>query len=176
MRLLLHICCANCALYPVIELRGEGVDITGYWFNPNIHPYGEYQLRLDTLKDLQNRWHLDVHFDQRYSLKEYLDGSLKSDNRCAFCYTMRLEETARFAKDNGFDAFSTTLMVSPYQKFDIIVEKGMSISERYNIEFLVKDWRSRYRDGLSLSREMGLYRQKYCGCIFSEMERYMKRR
>lgn len=178
MKLLLHICCSNCAVYPILRLRKLGVDFTGLWYNPNIHPFQEYILRLNSLKRLEDIMRFSVLYNELYDLSLFLKGAVEnheSPERCSYCYRLRLEETARTAKDKGFDAFSTTLFVSPYQLFDLIVERGKELAEKYNIEFFIEDFRKGYREGMKISREMGLYRQRYCGCIFSEAERFMKK-
>jgi predicted adenine nucleotide alpha hydrolase (AANH) superfamily ATPase len=177
MKLLMHICCANCSLYPLKSLFSKGIDVKGLWFNPNIHPYIEYHNRLEALKNLQKIWNLDIEYIDHYGLKEFLRAVVNNeDNRCVICYSMRLEETAKTAKKIGLDGFTTTLLVSPYQKFDMIIEVGKEMGERYSIPFYFEDFRLGWKDGIRLSKELGLYRQKYCGCIYSEMERYLKRK
>ncbi len=177
MKLLLHICCANCALYPVQRLRSLGIDLTGLWYNPNIHPYQEYSLRLQSLKRLSEEWRFPVIYNDIYNLELFLKTVIETPQvpqRCSYCYRLRLEETARIARQNGFDAFGSSLIVSPYQRFELIAETGRELAQKYNIEFFMEDMRSHYREAMRLSRDMGLYRQKYCGCIFSEAERFMK--
>jgi epoxyqueuosine reductase len=176
MKLLMHICCANCSLYPIQSLTSKGIDIKGLWLNPNIHPYTEYKLRLDALQKLENMWNLDIEYMDSYGLKEFLRTVVNhEEDRCAFCYAMRLEETARTAKKMGLDGFTTSLLVSPYQKFDMILKVGSEMGKRYSIPFFIEDFRPGWKEGMRLSREFGLYRQKYCGCVYSEMERYMKK-
>lgn len=176
MKLLLHICCANCALYPVKTLQSRGVKLYGLWYNPNIHPYTEYRMRLDALRQLQELWKLDIEYKDHYGLKEFIQRVVYDEkNRCQYCYMMRLEETASKAKEMGLDGFSTTLLVSPYQKFDKIIETATILQDRYDIEFVQEDFRPGWKEGVDISRELGLYRQKYCGCIYSEMERYCKK-
>jgi hypothetical protein len=182
MKILLHICCSNCALYPVKIFRSEGNLVTGYWFNPNIHPYDEYALRRESLKKIENLWSLNIIDTVEYDTSVYFslfntDVSRKCfPERCSFCYRLRLEKTAELAKKNGFSAFSTTLLISPYQQFDRIVETGKSLQEKYNISFYSRDFRQYFRDAMSEARHLGLYRQKYCGCIFSKEEREKNRR
>lgn len=169
----MHICCSNCALYPVTVLRDRGVEITGLWFNPNIHPFTEYRSRLDSLKKLETLWGLDVNYIDEYGLKEYLRNVAgNEDKRCEYCYTSRLEKTAEKAREMNADAFTTSLLVSPYQKFEMIIDIGKMMQERYSVEFYGEDFRKGFNDGRRMSKELGLYRQKYCGCIYSEMERY----
>ncbi|MBZ0156646.1 MAG: epoxyqueuosine reductase QueH [Alphaproteobacteria bacterium] len=175
MKLLMHLCCAPCAVYPLQAVRKRGIEVAGFWFNPNIHPVTEYRSRLDALKELQDLWNLDIAYRDEYGLKEYLRNVVgHEENRCGYCYTVRLEETARTARETGADAFTTSLLVSPYQKFDMIVEAGKAMQERYSVEFFAEDFRDGFREGRRISGEMNLYRQKYCGCIYSEMERYSR--
>jgi predicted adenine nucleotide alpha hydrolase (AANH) superfamily ATPase len=191
MNILLHICCSNCATYPYKILKEEAHNLTGFWFNPNIHPFEEYSLRLDSLKVLEGRWLMDILYDKEYSPDEYftmfdineqdaqdlisgdsgIKDNLKSPQRCAACYRLRLEKTAEEAGKRGFEAFSTTLLISPFQDFDQIITLGRELAGKYGPTFFHKDFRPFFRDSVNLSRELGLYRQKYCGCIFSRAER-----
>lgn len=176
MKILMHICCSNCALYPLQTFRKSGSRAVGLWYNPNIHPFAEYRARLQSLRTLQERWGLDVYYEGAYGAREFLAGITDSQaDRCTHCYTLRMEHTARTARSQGFDAFTSTLLVSPFQKFDLLVQKGQEMAERHNIEFLAIDFRPGYREGMQLSRELGLYRQKYCGCIYSEIDRHAGR-
>jgi predicted adenine nucleotide alpha hydrolase (AANH) superfamily ATPase len=173
MKLLMHICCAPCSLYPLTVVRDRGIDVEGLWFNPNIHPYAEYKKRLETLKKLEGLWSLNVEYVDYYGLKEYLRNVVgNEDNRCEYCYSVRLEETAKKAKEINADAFTTSLLVSPFQKFDAIINIGRLMQDKYGVEFYAEDFRSGFNEGRRFSRELELYRQKYCGCIYSEMERY----
>ncbi len=177
MKVLLHICCANCALYPLQALKKKGAEVRGLWFNPNIHPYTEYQLRLQTLRQLQELWELDIVYRDLYGLEEFVRAVVYDEkNRCEFCYSWRLREAARVAKEQGLDAFTTTLLVSPYQKFDNIIDIGRQIQHDVGVEFLEEDFRIGWKEGMRISRELGLYRQKYCGCIYSERDRYLKKK
>jgi len=174
--LLMHICCANCSLYPLQNLLEQGLLIRGYWLNPNIHPYLEYKNRLESVQKLQKLWDLDIEYDDHYGLKEFLRTVLHDEeNRCTYCYSMRMEQTAETARKMGLDGFTTSLLVSPYQKFDMIKDIGNELGKRYAIEFHCVDFRTGWKKTMQLSRELGMYRQKYCGCIFSEMERYLGR-
>ena len=176
MKLLMHICCSNCSLYPFKNLLSQGIDVKGLWFNPNIYPRYEYERRLASLQDLQRLWHVDVEYVDNYGSDTFmrtLENS--SDNRCIRCYTVRLEETARTAKKMQLSGFTTSLLVSPYQKFDSIISVGREMEKRYSIPFHVEDYRVGYRAHIPLTRELGLYRQKYCGCVFSEQEASLQR-
>ena len=174
MKLLLHTCCAPCSVYCIDELRSENIEPTVYWFNPNIHPYMEYKTRRDCLKEYTNSINVNAIFEENYGLDEFCKNVVNSlKTRCQdYCYPVRLEQTAKYAKENGFDTISTTLLVSPYQKHDIIKELGEVISKKYGVEFLYRDFRVGFREGQAKARKIGLYMQKYCGCIFSEEIRY----
>ncbi len=174
MKLLMHICCAVCSIHPFRTLRSKGIDVRGFWFNPNIHPFTEYAVRLESLRRLQRDWNLDITYDDTYGLREFVREVVhREDDRCAICYAMRLDATAENARRMGLDGFTTTLLVSPYQNFETIVEIGGRIAEKHTIPFHREDFRPGWRDGMKTARELGVYRQKYCGCIYSEMERYL---
>jgi hypothetical protein len=154
-------------------IKQRDIDVKGLWFNPNIHPLTEYKSRLDALKKLETLWNLNIEYVDYYGLKEYLRNVVgNEDNRCEYCYSVRLEETAKRARDINADAFTTSLLVSPYQKFDMIIDIGRMMQERYSVEFFIEDFRNGFNEGRRMSKELELYRQKYCGCIYSEMERY----
>lgn len=170
MKLLMHTCCAPCSVYCIDSLRKENIEPTVYWYNPNIHPYMEYKARRDTLKEYTKSINVEAIFEEEYGLDEFCKnviGDLK--NRCQnYCYKVRLEQTAKFAKEHGFDAISTTLLVSPYQKHEILKEQSEEIAKKYGLNFLYRDFRVGFREGQNKARELGLYMQKYCGCVFSE--------
>lgn len=170
MRLLLHTCCAPCSVYCIDSLRKEGIEPTIYWFNPNIHPYMEYKARRDCLKEYTKRINADAIFEERYGLRDFCKNVVDDlDNRCKnYCYLVRLEQTAKYAKENGFDSFSTTLLVSPYQNHEALVEVANNMATKYGVEFVYRDFRIGFREGQAKARELGLYMQKYCGCVFSE--------
>ena len=174
MKLLMHTCCAPCSVYCIDELRGENIEPTIYWFNPNIHPYQEYKSRRDCLKEYAKTQNLKAIFEENYGLREFCQNTINSlDTRCKdYCYPVRLEQTAKYAKQNGYDTITTTLLVSPYQKHDLIHELGDKIAENYGLKFLYRDFRVGFREGQAKARELGLYMQKYCGCVFSEEDRY----
>lgn len=173
--LLLHTCCAPCSVFCVDSLRAEGIEPTGFWYNPNIHPYQEYKARRDTLIEYDRSIGLELIIREDYGLRSFVQavaGDL--DHRCAYCYTRRLEETARYAAAHGFTHFSTTLLVSPYQDHDGICGAAEALAGQYGVAFLYRDFRPGFRQGQAKARELGLYMQKYCGCVFSEEERYAK--
>jgi predicted adenine nucleotide alpha hydrolase (AANH) superfamily ATPase len=177
MRILLHVCCGPCAAFPVKTIKEQGHEVVGFFYNPNIHPYKEFSRRLETLQEYAAKTKLDLHIDNRYSLEEFLQAALEDlSGRCSMCYEVRLREAARFAKDNGFDCFSTTLLVSPYQKHDVIREVASRLAVEEQIPFYYSDFRIGWQEGVEISKELELYRQPYCGCIFSEKDRYCKKR
>ena len=175
MKLLLHACCGPCACYPTKLLTEQGVDFTLLYYNPNIHPYKEFKHRLSALRELAEKQNYKLIIDKTYPLEECVQGMLQEPVvRCAFCYRMRLRYTAKYAADNGFTAFSTTLLYSPYQKHELIVKAAEAAAEEFGVEFYYQDWRSHYQEGVDISLALGLYRQPYCGCVFSERDRYME--
>ncbi len=172
----MHICCANCSLYPIKTLTEKGVSVTGLWFNPNIHPYAEYSMRLNAVTQFQKAWGLSIDYIDYYGIKEFIQRTGNGgENRCNVCYEMRLDKTAQKAREIGADCFTTSLLISPYQKFDVIINIGREMEKRHSVEFFIEDFRPGWKQGVELSKELGLYRQKYCGCIYSEMERYLKK-
>lgn len=176
MKVLLHICCGPCAIYPVKEMRSSGVEVTGLFYNHNIHPYTEYRLRMEALKKYAEMVELDVIYREEYRLEEFLSRVAgEPEARCAYCYRSRLEETARSAAELGFPFFSSTLLYSRYQNQEMIREFGVKLGDRYGVKFHYEDFRTGWQQGIDLSKEMGLYRQKYCGCIYSEKERYVRK-
>ena len=177
MKLLMHTCCAPCSVYCIDRLRKEGIEPTVYWYNPNIHPYKEYEARRDCLKEYTKSVNVNAIFEEDYGLKEFCKNVIDDlGNRCVnYCYRVRLEKTVQFAKQNGYDTFTSTLFVSPYQKHEELKKVCEELAERYNIKFLYIDFRVGFREGQAKARELGLYMQKYCGCIFSEEMRYYNR-
>ena len=174
MKLLMHTCCAPCSVYCIDNLRNEGIEPVAYWFNPNIHPYMEYKARRDTLIEYSKIANLELIIDEDYGLKEFCKNvSDDLTNRCVkYCYRVRMEQTAKFAKENGFDAFTTTLLISPYQRHDELKKICEEVAQKYGVKFLYRDFRPGFREGQNKARELELYMQKYCGCIFSEEDRY----
>lgn len=174
MKLLLHACCGPCSCYPTEKLQADGIEPVILYFNPNIHPYKEFKHRLSTLREFCEKKQLDLYIDKSYPLEECLRGMVNEPTiRCAYCYRVRMRYAAKFAKENGFDAFSTTLLVSPYQKHELIKRIAQEAAEEFEIPFYYEDFRPGYQRGVDISLEMGLYRQQYCGCVFSERDRYL---
>ena len=172
-RLLLHICCAPCATYTVGRFREAGVEVTGHWFNPNIHPFREHELRREALAGYASTIALPMIWEPGYEMPEFLWQVVGREcfrQRCALCYRLRLERTAIVAAREGFTLFSTTLLISPYQDLDAIVRIGEELAQRHGVAFWGENLRRGYAEHHRLAREAGLYRQHYCGCIYSEWE------
>lgn len=156
MKLLLHTCCAPCSVYCIDTLRSEGIEPTVYWFNPNIHPYMEYKARRDTLKQYTEMINVQAIFEENYGLRDFCKNTINDlDNRCVkYCYRVRLEQTAKYAKENGYDTISTTLLISPYQKHEELKTLGQEIAKKYGLEFLYRDFRVGFREGQAKAREL----------------------
>ena len=175
MKVLLHICCAPCSIMCIETLRSEGIEPVGFWDNPNIHPYTEYRARRDCLREYAQTIDLPLLERNDYALRPFVRAVAEDlDNRCGKCYEMRLFEAARQAKEGGFDSFTSSLFISPYQNFDLMRETAERAALEYGVEFLFRDFRPYFRAGQEKARELGFYMQKYCGCVFSEEERYIK--
>ena len=172
-KVLVHVCCAHCAAYTVEHWRREGYEAGGFWYNPNIHPYTEYQIRLKSMETLARETDLPLIIAGDYDMPEYFRRVAgHEEERCRHCFDLRLAKTAEAAREYGYDAFTTTLLISPHQKHDLLREIGDKIAMKHGIEFLYADLRKRYSDSRHITRPMDLYRQQYCGCIYSEWERY----
>ena len=177
LKVLLHTCCAPCSIMCIETLRKENIEPTCFWYNPNIHPFQEYKKRKKTLIDYTNEIDVKLIIENEYGLREFIDNIYPNfDNRCGVCYNMRLFETAKYAKENGFDAFTTTLLISPYQDHDLMCMIAKAADKKYDIEFLYRDFRPYFNEGQEKAIALNLYRQNYCGCIFSEEERFSKKR
>jgi epoxyqueuosine reductase len=173
MKLLLHICCAPCSIYPIRVLRQDGYDISGFFFNNNIHPYTEYMRRQQALSLYARQIGLRLIISDIYDMEGFLRAVVfREADRCRYCYHDRLTGTARLAKRGKFDAFSSTLLYSKFQQHDTIRSIGEAVAQEIGIPFRYEDFRKGWKEGLHISREMGMYRQQYCGCIYSEKERY----
>jgi predicted adenine nucleotide alpha hydrolase (AANH) superfamily ATPase len=173
MRLLLHACCAPCLLEPLDELAEDVDDLAVVYANPNIQPYDEYRRRLSTLRRYADATGVVVH-ETEYDPGRWIQavaGALDDPAaRCRTCYALRMAETARLAGELGFDAIATTLTVSPYQDIDAIHEEGGRAAHAVGIGYERRDFRDRYDRAVQRSRELGMYRQNYCGCVLSDVE------
>ena len=175
MQTLLHICCAPCANQCIQVLRADGVDVTGFWYNPNIHPFTEYRARRDCLRAYAEQIQLPLIEKNDYALRPFVRAVADDiGNRCVKCYEMRLFEAAKQAKEGGFDSFTSSLFISPYQNHELMAQVARQAADTYGVEFLYRDFRPYFKDGQAFAREHGFYMQKYCGCVFSEEERYLK--
>ena len=173
MKILFHICCAPCALYPYYRMREDALEPVGYFYNPNIHPYLEYKKRLDTVKEFSLRVGLEVNIRDGYDLDEFLSRVRgKGALRCEHCYRMRLDAAGEAAKKSGFSSFTTSLHYSKYQKHDLVKGIGKEMASQHGVEFYYEDFRRGWREGILESKAMGLYRQQYCGCVYSERDRF----
>lgn len=177
-KLLLHVCCGPCSIYPYQALKEKGFEITVFFYNPNIHPYQEYRKRLETFYQFAEQERIPtISCGEDYLPEEFLRQVVfREDKRCHFCYAIRLEEAAKIAAKGKFLYFSTTLLVSPYQNHELIKEVGEHMGRKYGVEFYYEDFRTGWKEGVEKSKELSLYRQPYCGCIYSEKDRYYKKR
>ena len=173
MKLLLHICCAPCTVYVLGRLREAGAEVEGYCYNPNIHPYTEYLKRLITVEEYAKVVLLPLTIDRGYDLAGFLKGALDyGKDRCLYCYRTRLERAFQKARETGAEAVSTTLLYSKHQRHDDIRILGEELALKYDIPFYYEDFRKGWKEGIERSKALNMYRQPYCGCIFSEYERF----
>jgi predicted adenine nucleotide alpha hydrolase (AANH) superfamily ATPase len=174
MRILLHICCGPCALFPLQQLRAERHEVTGFFYNHNIHPYQEYVKRRDTAVHMAEQQKMPLILRDDYDLEDFLAHvAAAPETRCSYCYASRLRATAHAAAEGGFEAFTASLLYSRYQKHDEIRLLGEQIGAEFGVAFYYEDFRPGWQEGIRLSKDLGLYRQQYCGCIYSEKERYL---
>jgi predicted adenine nucleotide alpha hydrolase (AANH) superfamily ATPase len=169
---LLHICCGPCAITPTQMLRQEGFEVEGFFYNPNIHPFSEYRKRYQAVVTLSERLDLSVlyhQYDFDKLLREFTGAASREDQHCV-CWRLRLQETARTAKDKGIAYFTTTLLVSPYQDTEKITAIGQEIAASSGLTFLARDFKKGFSKGHQIAREWQLYHQNYCGCLYSEKE------
>lgn len=172
-RLLLHTCCGPCATYSVQRLRDDGFDLTAFWYNPNVHPFTEHQLRLDSMRRFAVGVDLPLVVAEGYDMPRYLREVVGDEaDRCRHCYKMRLDAAAAQARQLGIDLVSTTLLISPYQNHELLRAVGDEVAAAHGVVFHYVDLRPGFRDSRRLARQLGLYRQRYCGCIYSEWERF----
>ena len=175
MKTLLHICCAPCANQCVNSLREENIEVTGFWYNPNIHPFTEYRSRRNCLREYAKDVELPLIELDQYALRPFVREVAEDiAHRCVKCYEMRLFQTAKTAKEQGFDSFTSSLFISPYQNHELMKSVAERAAEEFGVEFLYRDFRPLFKAGQEHAREHCFYMQKYCGCVFSEEERYLK--
>jgi hypothetical protein len=175
LKILLHICCAPCAIEPVNLLRRDGLETMGFFYRHNIHPYSECLRRQDALEKYAAAVDLRVIYQEGYDLEGFLRSvTFRESDRCTYCYHDRLRSTALVAKRGRFDYFSSTLLYSKFQKHESIKAIGEAVGKSVGVPFLYHDFREGWKDGIAASKRLGLYRQQYCGCIYSEKERFYK--
>ena len=175
MKVLLHVCCANCAIYPINSMREDGLEVMAFFYRHNIHPYTECLRRQEALEAYAEKINLKVIYQEGYDLEGFIRNvAFRESERCNYCYHDRLRSTALIAKRGKFDYFSSTLLYSKHQNHELIRSIGESIGKSVGVPFLYHDYREGWKEGIECSKEMGLYRQHYCGCIYSEKERYYK--
>jgi len=177
-KLLLHMCCAGCTPHILEDLR-KGYEVTGYWYNPNIHPREEYDRRLGAVKSFAEKSGLKLIINGEFNQENWIAGarriSVVKPKRCVYCWEMRIRMLSETALVQETKYIATTLQASPYQDFNIIQDSGREIARRHGLIFVSKDHRENYRSGVKKVRDMGLYTQKYCGCVFSREERIMEK-
>lgn len=169
MRMLLHICCAPCSVAIVEKFLAEQkVEIEGLYFNPNIHPKEEFDKRKDSVLAMSEDYGVPVTINELNQL-DYWRDTLEpyKSQRCSYCYGVRMDETARYAAKNGYDVFTTSLLISPYQDHELIISMGEKAASRHGVRFYYEDFRPLYRKGRERARGKHWYMQKYCGCYYS---------
>ena len=173
--ILLHCCCGPCAMYTVNRLREQSFEVTAFWYNPNIHPFIEHRNRLQAMRTVAQAMNLPLIVAPGYDMIDYFRAVVGHEgDRCSHCFRLRLASTAAVAKEKGVDCFTTTLLISPYQKHELLKETGEQVAREQGVSFYYEDFRPGFRESHRLSRELEIYHQKYCGCVYSEWERYGK--
>ncbi len=174
MKILMHACCGPCSVYPVDALAGEFELPTLLFHNPNVHPYREYQQRLDSTRKFADTRGARLIVADDYDPEAWFRNvAFRESMRCRLCYHQRLTAAAHVAKRGKFDAFTTTLLFSKQQKHEAIRETAEAVAEQIGVPFLYRDFRVGWKEGIEASKLMDLYRQEYCGCLFSERDRFM---
>lgn len=172
MRLLLHACCGPCLIEPLDALMAEH-DIVVFYANPNIHPLAEYELRRDTMLEYarsQGVKAIEAAYEPQVWARAIEGFEDDPDSRCRACWNLRMEMTARYAAEHGFEAIATSLTVSPYQDAQGVAIAGSRAAQAVSLHYLDRDFRDRYQSATERSRKAGMYRQNYCGCSYSQAE------
>ena len=176
MKLLVHACCAHCTAYTIEYWRAQGYEVSALWYNPNIHPFTEHNLRLEAMKSLSRNMSFPLEIVEGYDFQEYFRRVAGHEaQRCSFCFELRLSRVAQKAAELGIAAFTSSLLISPHQKHETAKAIAEKVASQIGISFLYADLRKRYSDSRHITKPMELYRQQYCGCIYSEYERYNER-
>lgn len=175
-KLLLHICCAPCLIYPLQSLKDKGFEVTGFFYNPNVHSFNEYKNRKTAVENFSKGADVEMIYPDYIPADYFRAVNLKEETpaRCSICWSLRLMRTAWEAKKRGFAYFSTTLLVSPYQDQASLKKIGDDIAQAEGVSFYYEDFRPGFKEAHDQARAQGIYCQKYCGCIFSEIERCKK--
>ena len=176
-KILLHTCCGPCTIYPLEMLRQDDFMVMGYFYRHNIHPYTECMKREETLAQYAKEMDLKMIWQEGYEMERFLQSVVfREGDRCRFCYHDRLKAAAMVAKKGKFDAFSSTLLYSKFQNHALITEIGTALGKKYGVPFHYQDFREGWKNGIEESKDRGMYRQQYCGCIYSEKDRYYSER
>ncbi len=170
---LVHSCCTHCAAYTVDYWRKQGYKVGILWYNPNVHPYTEHQHRLEAMQSLAQEMKFPLIVEDGYDMVDYFRQVVGHEaERCRYCFRLRLSKTAETARQKGFGAFTTTLLISPHQKHELLRDIGNEMAMEKGIDFLYADLRKHYSDSRRMTKGLNLYRQQYCGCVYSEWERF----
>ena len=157
-------------------MKAGGLDVMGFFYRHNIHPYSECLRRQKTLEGYARQIDLRLIIQEGYNLEGFIQNVVyREKDRCTYCYHDRLRTTALMAKRGKFDYFSSTLLYSKFQKHDMLKSIGESIGKSIGVPFFYEDFRSGWKEGIDTSKNLGMYRQQYCGCIYSEKERYYRK-
>ena len=172
-KILLHCCCGPCSIAVLDKLKSEGIEPLAYFYNPNIHPYKEFTSRRDCWEDLMQDTKTEFILNDTYPLEDWLRTvAAAPQDRCHNCYRQRMWQAAKMTKKQGLNSFSTTLLISPYQNHELLIKAAEEAAAEFEVRFHYEDFRPLFRKGQQMAREKELYLQKYCGCIYSEKERY----
>ncbi len=173
MKILLHTCCGPCSIYPVKFLRENDFEVMGFFYRHNIHPFTECLRREETLREYSEAIGLRMIWQKGYEMEEFLRAmAFREKDRCKICYYKRLHAAALVAKKGKFDCFSTTLLYSKFQNHRAIQEVGEALGRKYGVPFYYHNFSEGWKEGIEESKSRGMYRQQYCGCIYSEKERF----
>lgn len=175
MKILIHLCCGPCSIYPVDAIKAKGFEVMGFYYRHNIHPYSECLKRQENLESYARQIGLRLIIQDGYDLEGFIQNVVyREKDRCTYCYHDRLRTTALLASRGKFDYYSSTLLYSKFQQHGLIKSIGESIGKSTGVPFFYEDFRSGWKEGIEKSKDLQMYRQQYCGCIYSEKERYYR--